>query len=56
MREMDPALVTVLVTGWVLEEGDSRLEGFDLHLPKPILGPDLEETVSEAMLLHDLRV
>ena len=55
MREKDPALVTVLVTGWVLEEGDSRLEGFDLHLPKPILGPDLEETVSEAMLLHDSR-
>ena len=31
MREMDPALVTGLVTGWVLEEGDFRLEGFDLY-------------------------
>ena len=40
----------------MLEEGDSRLEGFDLHLPKPVLGPDLEEIVAKAMVLRDSRL
>jgi len=56
MREQDPALVTVLSTGWVLEESDPRSEGFDLHLQKPILGPDLDEVIATAMVLHDSRV
>ena len=56
MREQAPPLVTVLVTGWVLEEGDDRLSSFDLHLQKPVLGPDLEDIVAEAIVLHDSRV
>ena len=55
MRERDPALVTVLVTGWVYDDDDSRLLEFDLRLQKPVLGPDLEETVAKAMELHDSR-
>jgi CheY-like chemotaxis protein len=56
MREQDPALVTALITGWILEEGDDRLSSFDLHLQKPILGPDLVDIVAEAIVLHDSRV
>ena len=52
---MSPALVTVLVTGWVLKEGDPRLESFDFYVQKPIVGSDLEDTVAEAMVLHDSR-
>ena len=55
LRERDPALVTVLVTGWVQDDDDSRLLEFDLRLQKPVLGPDLEETVAKAMELHDSR-
>ena len=56
MRDKDPALVTVLMTGWVIDEGDPRLSNFDLHLPKPIEVSDLDQIVSEAMTLHDSRV
>jgi len=56
MREQDPELVTVLVTGWILEESDPRRENFNLHLQKPILGPDLEDIVAKAIVPHDLRV
>jgi PAS domain S-box-containing protein len=56
MRERDPSLVTVLVTGWIIEEGDPRLTNFDLHLQKPIGVSDLDQIVSEAMAMHDSRV
>ena len=56
MQHRDPELVTVLITGWRLEENDSRLSSFDLHLQKSILGPDLEEIVARAIVLHDSRV
>ena len=56
MQHRDPELLTVLITGWRLEENDSRLSSFDLHLQKSILGPDLEEIVARAIVLHDSRV
>jgi two-component system cell cycle sensor histidine kinase/response regulator CckA len=56
MREQDPALVTVLSTGWILEEGDPRSEDFDLHLQKPIHGSELEEVIAKAIVPHDSRV
>jgi two-component system aerobic respiration control sensor histidine kinase ArcB len=56
MRGQDPALVTALSTGWILAKSDPRSKGFDLHLQKPILGPDLEEVVAKAKALHDSRV
>lgn len=54
LRERDPALATVLVTGWVLKDDDERLPAFELHLRKPSRVPDLEEA-AEALELHDLR-
>ena len=56
LRERDPALATVLITGWILLENDPRLARFDFHLPKPIMINDLRETVAKAMELHDSRV
>ena len=54
LRERDPALATVLVTGWVLKDDDERLPAFELHLRKPSRVPDLEEA-AEALELHNLR-
>lgn len=56
LRERDPSLVTVLITGWRLAEDDPRLSSFDFYLPKPFMGPDLEEIVAKAMTLHESRV
>ncbi|MDA0334461.1 MAG: response regulator [bacterium] len=56
LRARDPALVTVLITGWSLAQDDPRLSSFDFHLPKPIMGPDLKGIVTKVMALHDSRV
>jgi CheY-like chemotaxis protein len=55
IRERDPTLITVLITGWMLEPGDPLLAGFDFHLPKPIRRADLEEIIAKAMALYDSR-
>ncbi len=57
MRRMDACVVTVLITGWELEEADPRLSGFDLHVRKPF--EDLEkvqDALAQGMELHDARV
>lgn len=56
MREVDPALATILLTGWVLPDDDARLRAFDFHLQKPIVHPaDLLDLVHNAIELHDRR-
>lgn len=56
LRARDPALVTVLFSGWSLAEDDPRLSSFDLCLQKPIVGSELNETITKAIALHDSRV
>jgi hypothetical protein len=55
VRKRDPALVTALMTGWVLEEDDTRLSSFDLRLKKPVRTSDLVAAVAKAIELHDSR-
>ena len=35
LKEIDPDLVTILITGWEMVAGDPRLEPFDYHVQKP---------------------
>ena len=55
MRARDPALATVLITGWVLEDDDPRLAEFDFRMQKPVPGERLQATVARAIKLHDAR-
>ena len=53
----DPAVATVLITGWELESDDPRVSAFDLRLQKPFSPVEqVAETVRQAMRLHDDRV
>jgi signal transduction histidine kinase/CheY-like chemotaxis protein len=57
MREADPLLVTVLVTGWNLEEDDPRLKAFDLRILKPFAALEkVLDVVGRGLALHDTRV
>jgi len=56
MRRIDPAVGAVLITGWDIPPGDSRLAFFDFKLGKPFADLDeIEETVERAIELHDER-
>ena len=56
MRQLDPSVALVLVTGWVLEQDDVRLRWFDLQIPKPFDDLDeVESVVARAIELHDSR-
>ena len=56
LRQLDPSLVTVLITGWNLGEGDSRLEAFDFYLRKPF-GPDeIQRVLDRATELRNSRL
>ena len=56
MRQADPSLVTVLITGWDLWEGDPRISRFDLRIQKPFDDlDDVDDVVARAMELHDER-
>ena len=54
MRQMDPGLVTVLITGCNLEEDDKRLSAFDFRLRKPFSNADqIRNVVAKAIEYHD---
>jgi len=56
IREHDPKISLVLVTGWALESGDERRLVFDFMMQKPFEGPnDLHAVANQAMNLYDLR-
>ena len=55
-RNLDPAVATVMITGWVLEEDDPRRQQFDFYLQKPVLNEDVDRTLSQAIELHDSRL
>ena len=57
MKEADPALVAVLVTGWEIEESDPRSSPFDLRLQKPFTRlADLEAVVAQALDIREKRI
>ncbi|MFP6642237.1 MAG: hypothetical protein VCF24_01550 [Candidatus Latescibacterota bacterium] len=52
----DPALATVLITGWMLDERDPQRQPFDFYLQKPLLPDAVERILPQAMRLHDSRI
>ena len=56
MRQIDPLVATVLITGWRLPKGDPRLSAFDFLLQKPLSPLDkVQNVVVQAIDLHDAR-
>ena len=56
MRQADPSLVTVLITGFILEENDLRLSAFDFLIQKPFVPLNkIRNVVARAVELHDTR-
>jgi len=55
LRRKDPALVTVLMTGWLLDDDDERTRGFDFCIYKPVEMAALLQLVHKAIVLHDQR-
>jgi PAS domain S-box-containing protein len=49
LKEVDPDLVAVLVTGWEVLNGDPRLEPFDFHIQKPFGLIEIQELVSKGV-------
>jgi len=57
MRQRDPSVATVLITGWELLLADLRLEIFDFQIQKPFKDLDeVEQVVAQAVALHEARV
>ncbi|MCI0440889.1 MAG: response regulator, partial [Chloroflexi bacterium] len=53
IKLMDSSVATVLLTGWRLADSDPRLSAFDFRLQKPVNLDDVENTVLQAIRLHD---
>ena len=49
IKQMDAAVVTIMMTGWILEEGDPRLAPFDYCLQKPFVPQELRQIVGRAV-------
>jgi CheY-like chemotaxis protein len=56
LRESDPAIATVVMTGWSLRDDDPRMAPFDFRVQKPITDiAHLQEVVEQAIVKHDER-
>ena len=56
MKRIEPDLITILITGWRLDESDSRLENFDLYLQKPFDGIEaVGDVIARGIELRDRR-
>ena len=56
IRQVDPAVARVLITGWQLDDDDPRLDPFDFHLQKPFeRTDDLRRMVSRTLTLNEER-
>lgn len=49
LKQYDPRISTILMTGWDLDEGDPRLSAFDFRVPKPIDLAQLNRTLAHAI-------
>ena len=57
IKEIDPVVSTVLITGWDLPDTDTRVSSFDFRIVKPFDDLDeVEDVVAQAIALHDQRV
>ena len=57
MRQIDPLVATVLITGWGLPDTDTRVMSFDFQMQKPFDDLDeVENVVARAIELHLRRV
>lgn len=57
MRQIDPSVATVLITGWDLPDTDTRVILFDFWVQKPFEDLDEVETVvAQAVKVHDGRM
>jgi CheY-like chemotaxis protein len=52
LKECDPHIVTVLLTGWRLGESDLRRQAADFYLQKPIVASQVKKVVAQALGLH----
>jgi two-component system response regulator AtoC len=55
LKERDPHIVTVLLTGWRLGESDPRRQAADFYLQKPIVASQVKKVVAQALGLHRTR-
>ena len=57
LKDIDPMISTVLITGWSLPDTDTRVSSFDFRIVKPFDDLDeVEDVVARAIALHDERV
>ncbi len=49
MKQVDASATLILMTGWILEEGDPRRAPFDYFLQKPFVAKDLESVLHRAI-------
>jgi len=52
LKELDPHIATVLLTGWRLGESDPRRQAADFYLQKPIVASQVKKVVAQALGLH----
>ena len=56
IRERDPLVTTVLITGWELDPDDPRRAPFDLHLQKPLEDiRQVRQVIAQAIDIRDER-
>ena len=55
LRQLRPHLVTIIMSGWHLEEGDPYFEVFDLSLQKPFNLATVDQILHRAVELRDNR-
>lgn len=55
MRQSDPALVTILTSGWQLSDNDPRIEVFDFVLQKPFTRAQVRAIIARGMELRHTR-
>jgi two-component system chemotaxis sensor kinase CheA len=57
LRQIDPFLATVLITGWKLEPDDSRRQAFDLALQKPFHSlTDVQDVITQSIRIYESRM
>lgn len=56
LKQLDAEVITVLITGWEVQEFDPRMAGFDFRIQKPFEDADeVRNLVARAVELRDLR-
>ena len=57
LRQIDPFLATVLITGWEWQPNDIRRQAFDLALQKPFHSlSDVQDVITQSIRLYESRM